>query len=587
MAQRSLIAVVITFLVSSFSLPGFAVAKGKKNSGTTVLHTVYISTGDGGQILRVDELSNGKAAVSAIYTDTTYFAAADIVVGPDGLVYAGNSPMDEIIRIEPDGSNFETISSVAVTDPNGLSFLGFDLYFSTPSRVWRIAGVGAVDFGDGGVSAPESVLTHSGGIANGTAFALTGELLIVDGDSGEGNGKVLSAVPDPDDDPPYSSTTDGISGLTNPVGIAVAAPSNDILVSSGGEILICDEGSCSSFVSFDAPDIPLYFENDLVGNLFIVTAEDATGAGGKVWRVDADGDNLTLIVELAKVKGKNKPETDQAIGLALPATTRATTKTYTSGSSQTETFKCGSSIMEITMTTDCDLTITCRELRPADINTDLEAGLGVGAGDVQCVQYDWNGGYCVEYEATGCEGAPAVETYFAYLKFKDFPDQTAFPAVLKINGADVEDVTSSYYTTGSFLPEDFGRGSQFGGFSSFVLADLVLQNENAVFGGFQPQISGNPGAPTPVAEGSTFPVRFSLSGELIENPEALLSVARIDPFERIEVVSAGDSNELNQFRCSDGLCVYNLKTTGYATGLYSVVVISNSFAVKEVFIEIN
>ncbi len=225
-----------------------------------------------------------------------------MIVGPDGRIYVADPDNHQILRMNLDGTQQETVMGGAVQAPTGLGFnsLG-DLYFNTKSPhtgVWKITAaqlrslpatpinVVPADCG------PGSFCTGST-LGGGTTFDWVGNLLIVD----TSNNRVLISSA-----PSYTSTAPLITtNLDLPIGIAVDKASGDILVASfGTSDFSAGVNRYSSSGGFLGPAVvvgpkgleagsrPSYIALDATGVLYIATSQGSSGDGldgGKVWRV--------------------------------------------------------------------------------------------------------------------------------------------------------------------------------------------------------------------------------------------------------------------------------------------------------------
>ncbi|PYR53441.1 MAG: hypothetical protein DMF91_28300 [Acidobacteria bacterium] len=147
----------------------------------------------------------------------------------------------------------------------------------------------------------------------------------------------------------------------------------------------------------------------------------------------------------------------------------------------------------------------------------------------------------------------------------------------------VEDMTRDYYPPPS-IPSIDPIGGDTDGFSQFQAVDLgdpdgPLQN---AFAGF---VKPNPDGTSLITSGRTLPVLFKFTGA---PPVARLSVEKIQNtvtgFVLQDTDAPGNSFTDNLFKC-DSLtkqCQYNLKTTGFMTGTYVIVVNADTFCVQTV-----
>ena len=270
---------------------------------------VYYSTYTRNSVLGVDgrfgsrqQGGNALDGVSTVVKGDMSAYPESIVVGPDGKIYVADPDNHQIFRMNPDGTQQETILNGADQGPTGLSFnsLG-DLYFNTRSPhtgVWKITAAQLRSL----PATPVNVVPADCGsdlfctdstLGGGTTFDWVGNLLIVDT---SGNRVLVSTAPS------YTSIITLIdTNLDTPVGIAVDRASGDILVASFGtsdsSAGVNRFSSSGSFLGpavvvgpkgLDAGSRPSYISLDATGVLYIATSQGsiATGlSGGKVWRV--------------------------------------------------------------------------------------------------------------------------------------------------------------------------------------------------------------------------------------------------------------------------------------------------------------
>jgi hypothetical protein len=154
------------------------------------------------------------------------------------------------------------------------------------------------------------------------------------------------------------------------------------------------------------------------------------------------------------------------------------------------------------------------------------------------------------------------------------------------------------FTLGGPDPILRDRGNNFSGFFAADIG-LVAETGAAEFCGFLSPLNGsitlvnfdpeNPPVGLPVVDsGDTLPAKFRLAdtaegqcpdGPYLQNVQALISVAKIHDddegpvFEAIDVQTTANSNEFDiLFRSETNQYIYNLDTTGYTAGIYSLTV---------------
>jgi hypothetical protein len=328
--------------------------------------TVFVSTGQGSQILNVNGQTGAFTVVSSgnpFQGLNPNFIPEGMTVGPDGKIYATDPTDGLIVRMNQDGTQPEmafrfTCDSGCPANPQGPSFNPSstgDLYFNSKrsnvgdgNGLWVITGAGAVPFG-GTFSAPVNIMPDTCTVpgcfipANGagTAFDSANNLLFVQQTAtGATNpNSVLSLTP------PYTSgaaPTSLLTDLSNPTGVALN-PANGLSYvadTSTGRILQISTGLpyFSSFGLSNAnceegpstPELPLYMQFDSTGHLFVVTAMNLSGNCGQLWRIDpplpgglATG---TMVLDLVPAFNSDPPlvVSDQAIGVALASSNTVT-----------------------------------------------------------------------------------------------------------------------------------------------------------------------------------------------------------------------------------------------------------------------
>jgi len=327
--------------------------------------TVYVSTGHGTQILSVNGQTGTFTAISTgnpLPGVIPNFVPEAMAIGPDGKIYAVDPTDSLIVRMNQDGSQPEVpyradCDSDCPTSPQGPSFNPSstgDLYFNTEfanatgNGVWVMTGAGSVPFGG---TFPAPVIVAPGtcsvppcffpGAGAGTTFDSTDNLLFDQQAAigGASNPNSVLSVP-----PPYTSGANPASlatGLNNPTGLALNPATDIVYVANTTSGTILPVGSATPYFSgFTAsnancqegqsvPELPLYMQFDSTGHLFVVTAINAAGNCGQLWRIDppvgaggvATG---TLVLDLVTAFNDEAVNSDQAIGVALAASNTVT-----------------------------------------------------------------------------------------------------------------------------------------------------------------------------------------------------------------------------------------------------------------------
>jgi hypothetical protein len=325
---------------------------------------LYVSTQGGGQLVKVDA---GTGDFSPIYTNTSNFSPEGTALGPDNKLYSTDHSNGRILRMNQDGTQFETVYDVSQSraagplSPRGPSFSSSssgDLYFTSDWNegdcvgVFRIAGVATT-------SSIPTPLTPTN-VVNGTCPGQSGAGFLADSgrdtafDSADNlnfvqsgaNGTVayqdavVSVNPATYVAGSNPNTVAGgqASPLNNPNGIALNTATGQMFVADRnsdnfGKIdVINSDGTTSMYIGFNnnsvcnnLPDLPTFMQFDGTGNLYVVTSTDPTGgpnACGRVWRISPPCVNcsratLLLDFHMAHAAGGSGLVSDQAIGLAM------------------------------------------------------------------------------------------------------------------------------------------------------------------------------------------------------------------------------------------------------------------------------
>lgn len=298
---------------------------------------IYVSTGTGGQILKIDANSR---AVAVLFTPTCGDGTCDLegmVVGPDGKIYVADPRDGDVFRLDQTGQNFETVYSqgactqdVCPQHPQNPIFSGSaarDLYFLDPggnstNDIFKIAGAGFVGQG-GSFAAPSAVIIQDCTSVNsycelgqGAAFDVSDNLVFDDVPN------VLQSVFS--SPPPYGTVNEIDSSLS---GAAVALNSNT------GQVFLADPSTGNIWqvppaetpYTNIAPDTIAFMAFDATGHLFVVTTAVTQGASnGKVWIIAPGGGTPVELADLptAYAGGDNGLglNSDNAVGIALPPT---------------------------------------------------------------------------------------------------------------------------------------------------------------------------------------------------------------------------------------------------------------------------
>lgn len=359
--------------------------------------TVFVSTGQGNQILSV----NGQTGTFTVVSSGNPFPGVipnfvpeGMAVGPDGKIYATDPTDGLIVRMNQDGTQPEIpyrfdCDSGCPANPQGPSFNPSstgDLYFNTEhanvgdgNGVWVITGAGNVPVG-GTFGAPVNIMPDTctvpacfiPGIGAGTAFDGADNLLF-DQQTFAGSpsaNSVLSLAP------PYTSgaaPTSLATGLNNPTGLALNSVTGLVYVANTTSGAILPVGSVTPYFNgFTAsnancaegqsvPELPLYMQFDSTGHLFVVTAINAAGNCGQLWRIDPPppggvAGTGTMLLDLVTAFNVEAVNTDQAIGVALVVSNTVTVGPFAVAPGTTVNFIDGTFInQKITIPPDANM----------------------------------------------------------------------------------------------------------------------------------------------------------------------------------------------------------------------------------------
>ena len=335
-------------------------------SRALLAQTVFVSTGQGSQILNV----NGQTGTFTVVSTGNPFPNVNpnffpegMTVGPDGKIYATDPTDGLIVRMNSDGTQPEAVfrfdcDSGCPANPQGPSFnpnSTGDLYFNTEhanvgdgNGVWVITGAGNVPFG-GAFSTPVNIMPDTctvpacftPGTGAGTTFDSAANLLFVQQAAGGSSNpnSVLSLAP------PYTSgaaPTSLATGLNNPTGVALNPVTGLVYVANTTSGSILPVGSATPyFNAFSAsnpncqegqsvPELPLYMQFDSTGHLFVVTAINALGNCGQLWRIDPPPPGAvfgtgTMLVDFTVALNSQLVDSDQAVGVALASSNNTVT----------------------------------------------------------------------------------------------------------------------------------------------------------------------------------------------------------------------------------------------------------------------
>ncbi len=561
-------------------------------SGPPIYVSTFTLTGVG-QILSVDGTTG---ATTVVYTSTDNVRRPeDITVGPDNKLYVCAPTNGLIVRMDQDGKNFETVYDQAGKDlskfPVGPQGPRFDsagtLFFNTKGSgangVWKIKNL--TDPGSHPPFPDPVNVLQAADSGEGLAFTASGGLLVVKRDLGE-----VQCLPGP-----LKTCPDKITGLTNPIGIAVSSV-GDIFVARRSSLTslkpgierITPKNEQSTYVEFEPLDQPFYLEI-IDKTLFVATTADpgdGTPPNGKLWKVTPPDGKCTPDPIACKTPLANLP-TQSLVGVGKPATSVSITKTI-DPSGGTKVWNFDTNAFEITAPGACTATIIARQRPPAEVNAMLVASGIKGKAQAQSGDEGWVTTWLIQ--PSGC---PVLSNdlygiaIFAYVNepFNISPGIASFssPTV----GKQLQDFGYYPYTEAKILGDPISS-TKSRSFSEYLFVNLQLAYVGS-FCGFLPPLNPDPNNPAVFLIGNTVPIKFQLkagkncTGSFITDAKAVLSVAQLElgdgtpTFDRKVVNPAGKANEPPNFR-SDGPTkqyIFNLNTSGWPAGKYAATVTSN------------
>lgn len=304
---------------------------------------VYVSTGTGGQVLKIDATRSTTGPVQVISTpscnENLLCDLEGMVVGPDGKIYVADPNDGDIFRLDQNGANFETVFGSPSCEgdgpcaPQAPAFSGTaarDLYFSDPrnGNIWTIAGAGAVLL-NGSFATPSSTFYCDCSLGQGLAFDASDNLVF------NNNSVDIDSLAQP------SYSVESFAGNGPSGAIALNPITGEIFIAepSTGRIqegLLDGAPTYYSFNTSDSGDTPFYMGFDGTGHLFVVTMQlpvEGQPNSGKVWRIEPGGATAVEIADLGALygaEGHSGLNSDNAVGVALPATQGETQSTSVS-----------------------------------------------------------------------------------------------------------------------------------------------------------------------------------------------------------------------------------------------------------------
>jgi hypothetical protein len=616
--------------------------------------TVYVSTAAGNQILAI----NGPT-VSVLCSGGNKFVPEDIVVGPDGLIYVANTTQNQVWRIDPRAVGSSCVSGVGTekiydlkttvgcsdisgahppvsscpSGPEGPSFVSeptanstgsLDLVFNTHTSnstqgVWTIPGIASLAIGCAATNscpAPVRIIQRFSNAGEGIEFDNPGDIFMVD----QAGNRVFEKTPPlfPVINPLVGAATAVITGLTSPVGVAVDT-CNDVLVTSSLSIQRYNPANAAhplDSVSFTGSDIPRFMEIDSSDRLYVVTAADESGTGGKVWLIALSpvsppglasctlaSKTPTLIANLAALKSAKSVanlSSGNALGLGLSATDfTSQIQCFTAGDTTAKLFNFGNN----TVTAKCDNTehafcmqITTLKSRPTNssnpevtFNSPLQCQAQDGTPSFTvpspvCVHYSSQHGFCTQYREQPTDmisGQPIPDSQFNTLYCPDpnFHVRAGFFSLDTLDfpgGAHTETDTLGQFTIATKPFDDcpttdiwgtVGPGIDSGAGtlrnSKHVVFTSSFLTENGVITLKQPALSNNPQFNVGTQNISVkFNLNDAATGAPITNAIERLSIIRVSDLLPQAVVASNNSSFENFFTSNgSGQYSFNVDTS--------------------------
>ena len=568
---------------------------------------VFVTTGDQGFLVKID-LANQQPSYSFVGGP----AFEKLVYGPDGNLYLFAPENGSVSRINPGAVGspeliYQAGATDDLTEPE-------DGWFDAEGSLFvvdRAAGSGVYTFPllARGASVPAVPLPVLGSAVLGEDFAgagLTmgniGNLLVLD----SGNGRLLSSrFPD------FEGIEVLVEGLDNPVAVAQDSR-DDLYIADGTTIKRFDmEGNpLSSCFEFAASEQPTSLHFNAGDQLFVSTSAQR----GRIWRLDVSGETCTAdFFEKVKLP---------AAGLTFGPTAVDVLKTLTE---ETQLFGFNSNAFELSSGLPCEATVRFSQTLPSELEGLVDGELGFDTGE-ECGGEDpcaslaiplGEGGFALAHNLTGSSCPPLEEGYefsqFLLTETLDNPRMVKCTDGCLSGSPDCDCVLSElvgellfkgYYPLNTLQPEDPILVSRGNDFSDFFVIDIEVNEEDrdGEFCGFLKPLSAsitlesfdpeNPPRNLPTLNsGKTLAAKFRLAdstlggcpkGPFIDDALALISVARIQDeegmpvFEPIDVRSTSSANEFELLFRNENPShqyIYNLDTTGYLSGIYSLTVV--------------
>ena len=603
--NRSFVYLVVILLAAGGS--SFAVQPGDVGSaGSGIAPFVYMANTDGEQILEIDLTLGADPKISVVYSEigSTY---EDLVVGPEGYLYACDPANGVITRIDPADFTAVTIhdGTTAPWEPQCGWFTADGNLLVTD----RVAGSGVWEF-PGGDGLPTNFLDLGPDFrGEGLTQAANGDLLIVD----KGQGMVWRLPLDPQSGIfEFGNLGTLISGLSEPVGIARANFGGDIFVAEAGGVYRYDAsgGPGTLCGEFGRKDRPFFLEAAPDDFLYVATTSNNDG---KLWEVHAATCAAIMIQQFDK-----KHWVASFTGVALPYNTdyAKPPRDFNGGP---EVFGFGDHAYQLELlegTLDdppCSVNVTAIETPPScmtavlanipDLNDPLDPV------DAHVVIYAGENGRGWVYDVAG--SCPAsLDALYEHAISNFPPEYMSNPRIVVCESditcasppTDCEVVElNSYFPFDGIIEGDGFTGGVRPSFSQYFLIDVAL-NQGTGDGemcAFEPPMFDvedidDPNLPA-FSTTETVPLKFRVAdallgsceagGPYLENAQILMSMARVrdnfgaQVFEPVQVQSAGGSQPENPAIFGNPANPnqyyhYNAKFTGYEPGIYQMVLVA-------------
>ncbi len=453
---------------------------------------VYVSNPDEDAIFAVDPAGGLSQTPFTVYTeaDSNY---EDLVVGPDGLLYACDPSNQRITRINisDDVGAFEVVYEGG---GNGHSFQCGWFKNNGDFFVSDTAGGGVFSCPDlvGSASCTPVQVDSLVFAGQGLTQAAIGDLLAVD--QGAGNLWKLGINPYTGIFEPSGSVL--IGGLDDPIGVARSAEGAIFVATAdgliqydadGSEIGVCDEG-------FGRRDDPFFLDFTADDTLYVATISNKAGILWQMATDECDCDGSASACEATKVfvfdrKSGYEPT---AVGVGVPFTNDTVTK---SGFYGEQLFSFQDHAYELTAgtpDTTCEATIEAVEVTPECLDRLIAAVPDLNDPDDPVVAtpviYNGDGGYGQIYVVTGEADCPPAEDGFYRHAISAYTEFLSNPRMVRCEDFAVEDLCNplvdppactvaqltSYFPFNGIFEGDGRIKSKADSFSEYFLVEVAL-----------------------------------------------------------------------------------------------------------------